>query len=139
MNDQAPPPQPAPATPPAPPADPPEARDPDKASGGIRALAGLAALVIGFAAAVVITVMVDLGSSPICDDVGGAAFPTEDCYDISSGIKPVSLVLGWAGGALGVLAALAFLRVAFTGFGRSIALKIAGAAIVLSAISILIA
>ena len=104
----------------------------------MRVLALIAAIVIGFAAAIVIAVMVDLGSSPICEDVGGAAAPTEDCYDISSTAKPISLVLGWAGGVAGVLAALALLRVVFTGVGGRLAVQLSAAAIVLSGLSLII-
>jgi hypothetical protein len=135
MNDQ---PQPAAAPPPPAPAEPAATAGDGRAGGGMRALAVLAALILGFAAAVVIAVMVDVGSSPICEDVGGVSAPTEDCYDMSSGIKPVVLILGWAGGVLGVAAALAFLRVAFTGRGGRLALQLAGAAILLAAISIAI-
>lgn len=136
MNDQ--PQQPAPQQPAAPPPPPAAPTDDGKASGGIRALAGLGAIVIGFGAAIVIAVMVDLGSSPICEDVGGALAPTEDCYDISSTAKPISLGLGWAGGIIGVLAALALLRVAFTGVGGRLAAQLSGAAVALSVLSIVI-
>jgi hypothetical protein len=136
MNDQtpAPPSQPA-ATPPPPPP-----REPvvdEKASGGMRALAVLFAIVLGFAAAIMIAVMVDLGSSPICEDVqGGALNPAEDCYDISSTAKPISLVLGWLGGVLGVIGAIALLRFAITSRGGRLAVQIAVAAIVLSALAL---
>jgi len=104
----------------------------------MRALAVLFAIVLGFAAAIVIAVMVDLGSSPICEDVGGALTPTEDCYDISSTAKPISLVLGWGGGVLGVIGAIMLLRFAITSRGGRLAVQLAVAAIVLSALSIVI-
>ena len=137
MNDQtpAPPSRPA-ATPPPPP--PPEPVVDKKASGGMRALAVLFAIVLGFAAAIVIAVMVDLGSSPICEDVGGALNPTEDCYDISSTAKPISLVLGWLGGVLGAVGAILLLRFAITSRGGRLAVQIAVAAIVLSTLSIVV-
>lgn len=134
MNDQAPPPTSEPAATPPPPAPVVD----EKASGGMRALAVLFAILLGFAAAVVIAVMVDLGSSPICEDVGGALNPTEDCYDISSTAKPISLVLGWAGGVLGVIGAIMLLRFAITSRGGRLAVQLAVAAIVLSALSIVI-
>jgi hypothetical protein len=131
MNER--PPEPA-----AMPAPPPPPADDGKASGAMRALAVLLALIVGFGAAVVIAVMVDLGSSPRCDEVGGALAPTEDCYDISSTAKPISLVLGWVGGVLGVLAALAFLRLCILGVGGRLAAQLTGAAVVLSALAIAI-
>lgn len=127
---------PATSTDPAPPPPPPT--DSDRLSGPLRALAIVGAIVMAFAAAVVIAVMVDLGSSPICDDVRGPLGPTEDCYDISSTAKPISLVLGWAGGVLGVVAALALLRVTFTGRGGRLALQLVGGAVVLAALSLII-
>lgn len=111
--------------------------DADRRAGGLlRALAVAAALLIGVAAGIVIAVMLDLGSSPICDDVGGALTPTEDCYDITSGEKPVVLGLGWIGGVLGAVAALAFLRFTFKGRGGKLALMLAGAAIVFAGASL---
>jgi hypothetical protein len=141
MNDQPVAPQPAPAQPPPPPPPPTRADDGDSggASGVLRAFAVLGALIVAFGAAIVIAVMVDLGSSPICDDVGGALFATEDCYDVSSTAKPFSLVLGWAGGVVGIMAALALFRFTIRGSGGRLALQLLGAAVVLAGLSIAIA
>jgi hypothetical protein len=104
----------------------------------MRALAVLLALVVGFGAAIVIAVMVDLGSSPRCEDVGGALFPTEDCYDVSAAAKVISLALGWVGGVLGVAAAVALFRLAILGVGGQLAARLTGTAVALSALSIII-
>jgi hypothetical protein len=129
MEAASPPPEPSLAT-----APPPSA--PEKAGPGLRVLAIVGFVVLAFATAVIVSVMVDLGGGPLCKDVGGAANPTEDCWDVSSGGQVISLVLGWPGAILGGLAALSALAFTFTGRNGRRFWLLTLAAVVLSALSI---
>jgi hypothetical protein len=134
-------PGPAAGTPPPPP--PPVAGD-EKASGGMRAGAVLLALVLAFGCAVMAAVMVDIGDSPTCEDVlsGEATIdlsdPDADCFEESQAQKTASLVLGWPSAVLAGIGALMLLAFAVRGRGGSLALKVAGAAIVLGILSIVV-
>ena len=131
---------PTPAAPP--PAEPPPPAggvgEGGRASGGWRALAVVLALALAFAAAVMILLAVDLGENPICEDVGGAERATEDCFDVSATQKTISMILAWPAGILGAIAALMSLYLAVTGRRGRLVLQLAGAAVVLGALSILI-
>lgn len=129
---------------PPPPAPPPPADD-GKASGGLRALAAVIALVLAFAAAVMIFVAVDIGETSTCDqffgDVASGEItpdPDDECFDGSSAQKTISVVLAWASGVAGVLAVLAALALAITGRRGRLLAQLAGAAIALGGLSILI-
>lgn len=106
----------------------------------MRALAVVLAIVLGFAAVIVIAVMVDLAGGPICDDVAFTPLgPVEDCFDVSSTGRILALITGFAGGVLGVLATLTWVAVAFTGRRVKLAVQLSIAAVVLVAISLLVA
>ena len=119
----------------APPPSPSE-RESGKAGAGWRVLAILAAVVLAFGAAVIALVMLDLGDGPLCGDVGGAAHPTQDCWDVNSTGRVISLVLGWPGAVLAALAALAALAFTITGRNGGRFWMLAIAAVVLCALSI---
>jgi len=129
------PPQPAPPPPPPPTAS---TGKSDRIGRGWRALAVLLGLALAFAAAVMILLAIDLVERPVCEDVGGALNPTEDCFDVSSAQKTISMVLAWPAGVLGAIAALMSLYLAATGRRGRLVLQLAGAAIVLGGLSILI-
>src|SRR6478609_8063962 len=97
------------ATPPTPP---PAPAAPQKAGAGYRILAVLGSLVLAFATAVIVIVMVDLGNGPLCSQ---PHLLSQSCWDVSSGGRVVTLILGWPGVILGGLAALAALAFAVTG------------------------
>jgi hypothetical protein len=136
MEATPPPPPPPPPPEAMPPPPPPVPGDAPKASGGMRALAVLGALVLAFAAAVIITVMVDLGKGPLCGEPHDI---TETCWDVSSGGRVVSLIFGWPGAILGVVAALAALAFALTGRNGRRVWVLTGAAVVLCGLSIAVA
>ncbi len=106
---------------------------------GWRALAVLGVLVLGFAFAVMIAVMVDIGSTPTCHDVssGQAAVPSDgECFDGSSVQKTISLVLGWPSGVLAGIGAVLLLLYAITGRRGRLAVQAIGVALILGALSI---
>jgi len=106
-----------------------------------RALAVLGILVIAFAAAVMIAVMVDIGGTPTCDDTPRASIaPGEsvECFSGSSTQKTVSLVLGWPSGVLAAIAAVLLTLYAMTGRRGRLAVQAIGLALILGALSIAI-
>src|SRR5207247_2314999 len=106
-----------------------------------RAIAGLLLIVLAFACAVMIAAMVDIGGTPTCHDVatGKAPVPVDgQCFGGSSLQKTISLVLGYASGAIGAVAALTALAFAITGRRGRLLLALVVAAIVLGGLSILI-
>jgi hypothetical protein len=104
----------------------------------MRALGVIFALVLAFAAAVMILVAIDIGDTPTCEDVlSGEAFAIE-CFDGSSGQKTISVLLAWASGIVGAIAAFLALAFAITGRRGRLLVQVAGAAIVLGGLSILI-
>jgi hypothetical protein len=105
-----------------------------------RALAVILFLVLLVGAFIVIAAMVDISSTPTCHDVEAhlAAPKDNSCFDGTSLQKTISVTLGFAGGALGAIAAVLALAFAITGRrGRLVAI-LAIAAVVLSGLSILI-
>jgi len=105
---------------------------------GRRIGAGLLALVLAFACAVFVSVMVQLGDTATCDDVlAGTAQPNSDgeCFDSSNTLKTVSLILGWPGSILAGVAALLALAFAVRGRGGRPLLVAIGGAVVLIALS----
>jgi hypothetical protein len=136
MESTAPPPPPPPPPGQAPPPPPPRAR----ASAGLRALAVLLALVLAFGAAVMIVAMVDINDTPTCADVrSGKAQPREGhCFDGGKTQRLITVVIGFAGGAVGAVAALLALVFTFTGRRGRVVLLLTALAVVLSGLSILI-
>lgn len=105
-----------------------------------RALAVILFVVLLVGAFIVIAAMVDISSTPTCHDVELHLAAPKDgsCFDGTSLQKTVSVILGFAGGALSAIAAILALAFAMTGRrGRLVAI-LAIAAIVLSGISILV-
>jgi hypothetical protein len=136
--------QPSPPSPPPPPPPAPSA-EPGKSSGGMRALAALLALVLAFGAAVMILVAIDIGDTSTCDQLredvesGEVVLDLDDeCFDGSSGQKAVSVILAWASGIVGALAALLALLFAITGTRGPLLVRAAGAAVALGVLSIVI-
>ena len=107
-----------------------------KANAGLRALAVLGSLVLAFATAVIVIVMVDLGNGPLCSE---PVQPGKDCWDVSSGGRVVTLILGWPGAILGGVAALAALAFAVTGRNGRRVWLLTAAAVVLCGLSIAVA
>jgi hypothetical protein len=132
-----------PPPPPPPPGDPAYAPE-SKASAGRRVLAVLLAIVLAFAAAVIIAVMVDLGDRPRCDDTAAIQRLAQTqqglvkCFDVTSTQRTVTLILGWVGGVLGGIAALLALAFAVTGTRGRLVLQASALAVVLCGLSILI-
>jgi hypothetical protein len=120
-------------------ADAPPPAAPEKAGGGMRALGVLGFLVMAFGAAVIAAVLIDLGDGPLCENVGGADHPLVDCWDVSSGGRVVSLIIGWPGVLAGALAALAALAFAITGRNGRRFWLLTATAVVLCGISIAVA
>lgn len=126
--------------PPPPPTETGTARE-DRAGGGWRVLGFILALALAFACAVMVVAMIDIGSTPTCEDVlsGAEPLPSDDeCFDGSSGQKVASLVLGWPSGVLAGIAALLALYFAFTGRSGRLLIGLTSAAVVLGAASILV-
>jgi hypothetical protein len=121
----------SPATPDPPP---PTAPADPKAPVVWRVLAVVLFFVLAFLAAVAISLELDISDKGVCSDV-----KTVDCYEFSSGAKPFVLAFGWAGGILAAITALGALVFAARGRGGRWVLIGTGAAILLYAISILIA
>ena len=135
----------APSPTPPPPPPPTASGDSEKASGGMRALGVLVALVLAFGAAVMIAVAVDIGDTATCDDFLQEVASGEreadfddECFDGSSAQKSISVVLAWASGIVGVLAVLVALMFAATGTRGGLLARVAGAAVVLGVLSILV-
>jgi hypothetical protein len=132
-------------SPPPPPPPPTAPDDSGKASGGMRALGVLLALVLAFGAAVMIAVAVDIGDTSTCDDfleevTSGerVADFDDECFDGSSAQKSISVVLAWASGSVGVSAVLVALMFAVTGTRGGLLARVAGGAVALGVLSILI-
>jgi heme A synthase len=112
----------------------------------MRALAVILALVLAFAAAVMIVAMVDINDTPRCDDPAGIASyhrshpfdRTIDCFDGSQGKKVIVMALGFAGGAVGAIAALLALAFTVTGRNGRRLMWATALAIILSGLSILV-
>jgi hypothetical protein len=120
-----------------------EASSSSAGSGGNawRAFAVLVFLILLLGAAIMIIAMTDIAGTPTCDAVnsGQATLPADgQCYDGSSVQKTFSLIVGYAGGAAGVLAALVAIAFTFTGRRGRLVVALTIAAIALSGIGILI-
>jgi hypothetical protein len=110
-----------------------------KSNGALRALAVVLALVLILGAAIMIIAMADISGTPTCEDIeaGRAAVPADgECYDGSSAQKTIAVILGFAGGGIGAIGALAAFAFTFTGRRGRLVLVLTGLAVVLSGISI---
>lgn len=124
---------------------PPPEPDEERPGRAWRVLAVVLALALAFAGAVIIVVMVDIGSSPRCDDPAAIAQERDEtgeavveCFDGSQLQKVLSLALGWPAGVVAGVAALLALLFAATGGHGLLMIRLTGAAIVLGVLSILI-
>jgi hypothetical protein len=110
-----------------------------KSNTAMRALAVLLALLLLLGGAIMIIAMADIAGTTLCSDVSlqfAAENPGGECFDGSSLQKTIGVILGFAGGGIGVVAALMALAYTFTGGRGRLVLVLAGLAIVLSGISI---
>ena len=84
-----------------------------------RIVAVLLALVLAFVCAVMVSVMLDIGETTPCADVETIADLNDDgeCYDGSSTVKTIALVLGWPGAIVAGVAAFLALAFAIRGYG----------------------
>jgi hypothetical protein len=109
------------------------------ADAGGRALACTLAAALAFAAVVMVIAAVDLGETPLKSEISRAdAVAGVEVYDGSSTAKTASTVAFWASGATAAAAVLAALVVAGTRRWNPFLMPLAGLAIVLGAIAILI-
>ncbi len=125
----------------APTTPPPRAPREDTAGVGLRIGAGVLAFVIGIVCAVAVTVMIDVGDTPLCEDVLNTqtfAGATE-CYDFSGSVKPIVVGAGWIGAILAGIAAILALGFAIRGRGGRVFLMTTSAAAIFLAISIIAA
>ncbi len=124
----------SPATPSPPPAATTTATD-EKAGAGLRIGAVVLALALAIVCAVGIAVMTDVSDTGICAD----AAPGAECYDFSDSAKPFVLGFGWAGSIVAGLTALAALAFSIRGRSGRPVLIGTGLAVVLLAISVIVA
>lgn len=122
-------------------APPPRAPQEDTAAVGLRIGAGLLALVLAFVCAVAVVVMVDVGDTPLCEDVTAsqAVLGGFECYDFSGSVKPIVVGAGWIGAILAGIATILALGFAIRGRGGRVLLMSTGAAVAFLAISVLAA
>ena len=122
-------------------APPPRAPDQDVAGVGARIGAGVLALVIAIICAVAVAVMVDVGDTPLCEDVTAsqALVGGYECYDFSGSVKPIVVGAGWIGAVLAGIAVILGLAFAIRGRGGRAFLLTTGAAAIFLAIRVLAA
>lgn len=133
-------PAPPPHQPPPPPPPTATSQEPSGPATGWRVIASLWFVLTLAIAGIGIAVMVDLGSSPICADVGRIPLgPVEDCYEISSAEKTVGLVLGWSGSLLVLLSGGLSVLFAITGRKGALAAALGVAGFVLCAVTLVVA
>ena len=82
--------------------------------------------------------MSDVGGTPTCDDVSLDLGTEGECFSGSALQKAFTLVLGWSGGAIAGLAALAALGFVITGRRGRLAGSLATLAVLLAGLSIVI-
>jgi hypothetical protein len=120
-----------------------EASSVDQGRTGVacRALAVLVGLALGFGCAVMAAAMSDIGSTPTCHDVssGKAAIPPGgECFSGSSLQKAITLGLGWPSGVVAGVAGLVAMAFSITGRRGPLGLVLAGVAILLGGLSVLL-
>lgn len=121
------------ASPAAPPPAPPPTDE--KAGVGLRIAAAALALALAIVSAVGIAVMTDVSDVGVCAD----AAPGSECYDFSDSAKPFVLIFGWAGSIVAGITALIALAFTIRGRNGRPVLVGTGLAVVLLAISVIIA
>lgn len=107
----------------------------------MRALAVLFALVLAFAAAVMIAVAVDIGDTPTLEECATDPSVIPDdltCFDGGETNKAIVVALSYASGALGAVAVLLALAFAVTGRRGRPVLIATGVAVLLAAIALVI-
>lgn len=107
----------------------------------MRALAVLFALVLAFAAAVMIAVAVDIGDTPTLEECATDPSVIPDdltCFDGGDTNKAIVVALSYASGAVGVVAVLLALAFAVTGRRGRPVLIATGVAVLLAAIALVI-
>lgn len=110
---------------------------PGKASKGMRALAVLAALVLAFAAAVMILAASDINSTPTLKECAAGATPKDGkCFDGGSTKQTITVALMFISGGIGALAVLLALFVAATGRMGRLLLQLSAAAIVFGVVGV---
>lgn len=120
------------------PGPPPEERSPSTA--GPRIVAGIGTLVLLFIALVAILVVVDVADTTPCDDVTSTADLNDEgeCYDRSSAVKTLVLIIGSIGALATLAAAGLALAYAIRGRGGRLLLQAIGAAVVLLGLTLII-
>lgn len=107
----------------------------------MRVLAAIGFLVLLFATAVFAIVFAQIGGTDTCDAVAsgdGTLNSDGECYDGSSSVKTIALILGWPGTiALGIATVLS-LAFAIRGRGGRQTLYALGAGVVLVGLSLII-
>jgi hypothetical protein len=94
--------------------------------------------VLAFGCAVMLVAMSDIGSTPTCQELSLDPPAQGECFSGSSLQKAITLGLGWSGGAISGLAALAALRFVITGRAGQLVIRLAALAVLLAGLSILI-
>jgi hypothetical protein len=125
--------QPPPPPPPAPAA---ETGEP-KATIGWRLLAVLFAIALGFAAAVMILIGLNPDDTPRCDQVA-LALQAGECFDVTKTQQTIQAVFAWPSGIIGAVAAIVALMFAATGRRGALMMRLAGAAIILGVIAVVV-
>ena len=113
----------------------------EKGGGALRTLAVLLFLLLVIGAAIMIVAATVIAGTTLCSDVTRADVfrdPNGDCFDGSSMQKVLSVAIGYAGGGVGVIAALMAFAYTLTGRRGRLVLVLTGLAIVLSGASILV-
>jgi hypothetical protein len=120
---------------------PPAAPSSPKPSGGIRALAVLGAIVLAFAAAVMIVAAADIGGTPTIKEctADNSVIPSDGkCFDGSKTKRTISVALMYISGALGAAAVLLALMFAATGRRGRLLTQLMIAAVLLGGLGILV-
>jgi hypothetical protein len=125
------------APPPAPP--PPREPGPESAGAGSRVLVGLLALLLAFAAAVMIAVSLDLAEGPRCEQVLAGEEPPDEsgeCLDASKTAQTISVIFTFASGLAAAVAFLFAGYFVFRGRGGTVIAIATALAIVLGVIGV---
>jgi len=125
------------------PAAPPPAGTPttQKPGGGIRALAVVGAIVLAFAAAVMIVAASDISGTPTLKECNAdpSVIPSDGkCFDGGEAKQTISVVLMYLSGALGAAAVLLSLMFAVTGRQGPLLTRLIIAAVLLGGLGILV-
>jgi len=110
-------------------------------SAALRALAVILFLLLLTGGAIMIIAATDIAGTSLCSDITRADVlrnPNGDCFDGSSVQKVLSVGIGYAGGAVAVIAALMALAYTITARRGRLVVILAVLAIVLSGLSILV-